>query len=331
MSSTEVQSTTDLPSGEPIPSGVAPASKPKPFPLKALLSATPSNIDAFLAHLQRALSTPSGVDTVLLFLCYTSRLSSAALEILTRPAIQRSANKLLAIASSLPPSTTVLFTSKAAFPSPSAAVLLVLSQRLKAFGALLSDVRTFMRLWGLLGMYFWGRGIVLRLRQARAAAQGSSSAEKGAAPKIDKVDLSLAVTQLVACVAFQSLENGAYLASKNVLSWQPANIGKAYRWSARFWGTFVGLKLGELFWQNYKRSRRTVAERLGDKTVAVMEREEREWSSEWRKLAARNMAWFPLTIHWSSEQGIFSDLAVGALASIPGTIAVRDLWRKTAE
>lgn len=327
MSSTEVQSTTDLPSGDPVPSAPGPSPSPKPFPLKALLTAAPSNIDAFLAHLQRALSTPSGIDTVLLFLCYSSRFSSAALDLVTGPVLQRSAKQLLALASSLPPSTTLIFTS-GVFPSPSAAVLLNLSKRLKAFSALLSDTRTFLRLWGLLGMYFWGRGLVLRLREARLAAK---SGDEKSRPKIDKLETSIAFAQLFACVVFQGLENGAYLAQKNVLEWQPANIVRAYRWSARFWGAFVGLKLGELFLDRYKRSQVPKRQRMGDKTVAVFEKEEREWSEEWRKLVGRNMAWFPLTLHWSLEQGLFSELTIGAVASIPGVIQIRDLWKRTAE
>lgn len=326
MSSTEVQSTTDLPSGDPVPSGVVPVSQPKPFPIKALLLATPSNIDAFLAHLQRCLSTPSGIDTVLLFLCYGSRLSSSLLETLTLPSIRRSASQLLALASSLPPSTTILFTS-GAFPSPSAALLLLLAKKLKAFSALLSEGRTFLRLWGLLGMYFWGKGLFLRLRAARSASSGGDPD----AAKVDKVETSLALTQLAACVIFQGLENGAFLAQKGVLDWQPASIGKAYQWSARFWGAFVGLKLGELFWESHKRGRRTVDEKLaGGKTVSVMEREESEWKGEWRKLVGKNMAWFPLTVHWSLDQGLLNETTVGAVACIPGIIAIRDLWQKTA-
>ncbi|KAH6661236.1 hypothetical protein BKA67DRAFT_550563 [Truncatella angustata] len=326
MTSKEVQSTSDLPSGDPIPAAPGPSSAPKPFPLKALIAAAPSNIDAFLAHLQRAISTPTGIDTVLLFLCYSTRLSSAALELLTRPAITRSANQLLALAQSLPPSTTLVFTNKA-FPSPSAALLLILSKRLKAFSALLSDVRTFNRLWGLLGMYFWGRGLFLKLREARLASQSGDEKDR---PKIDKLATSIAVTQLVACVVFQALENGAYLAQKGVLEWQPANMVKAYRWSARFWGVFVGLKLTELFADRYKRGQVPKRRRMGDKTVAVFEKEEREWNEEWRKLVSRNMAWFPLTIHWSLEQGLFSELSIGAIASIPGVIQIRDLWNRTA-
>lgn len=342
MSSTEVQATTDLPSGDPVvPSAPSPSSppKPKPLPLRALLEAAPSNVDAFLAHLQRCLSTPSGIDTVLLFLCYSSRLSSAGLELLTRPALRRGAERLLAVAAALPPRATVLFASSgnnnksatALFASPLAAVLLELSRRLKTFSALLSETRTFLRLWGLLGMYFWARGLFIRLREARRAAANDEKGAASAAAKVDKLEVSLAVSQLVACVIFQGLENGAYLAQKSVLVWQPATIGSAYRWSARFWGAFVGLKLTELFLDRYRRASVPKRQRMGDKTVAVFEREEAEWSAEWRKLVSRNMAWFPLTLHWSLEQGLFNELTIGALASVPGCIQMRDLWRRTSE
>ncbi|KAH8653633.1 hypothetical protein BX600DRAFT_440698 [Xylariales sp. PMI_506] len=336
----QVLSTTDLPSGDPIPTGgVAPPSKPPPpLPIAQLLSAVPANVDAFLAHLQRCLSTPGGVDSVLLFLCYSARFSSAFLELLTRPALRRSSKKLLAFAAALPPSTTVFFTStsRVLFPSTSTAVLLLASKRLKALSGLISDVRTFSRLWGLLGMYFWGRGIFLRLREAalarkQAAAAGGNADVATTGPSINKVELSFSITQLIALVGYQALENGAYLSSKGVLGWQPETMKRATLLSTRLWGSYIAIKLVELFWESHKRSQRTPAERLaGGKTVSEIETEERQWTEDWRKLVVRNMAWFPLTIHWSLEQGIFSDLAVGAIASIPGVMSIRDIWKKTA-
>ncbi|KAH9892927.1 hypothetical protein F4778DRAFT_300659 [Xylariomycetidae sp. FL2044] len=326
MSSTEVATTADLPTGEPVPSSAAPPStgKPKPFPLRDLLAATPSNVDAFLAHLQRCLTTPSGIDTVLLFLCYTSRLGAAALEKLTGPAIQARSKQILALASSLPPSATIIFTSKV-FPSPSVALVLNFAKRLKALSTLLSDARTFLRLWGLLGMYFWARKLILKWREDRLAGAESRSPE-------DRIETSIAWTQLVACVIFQSLENGAYLASKGVFAMEPAAQAKAGRWSARFWGTFVGIEIGRLFYESHKRARRTREEKFaGGKTVTEFQQEEREWSESWRKSVVRNMAWAPLTLHWSLEQGLVSELTIGALASIPGFLQMRDLWRRTAE
>ncbi|KAI0480824.1 hypothetical protein GGR56DRAFT_627700 [Xylariaceae sp. FL0804] len=339
MSSAEVAtSTTDLPTGDPIPSSsaaAAPPPKPKPFPLRELVAATPSNIDAFLAHVQRCLQTPSGIDTCLLFLCYTSRLGASVLTSLAQPALGRGAGaRLLALAQALPPSATLVFGAKA-LPSSGGGgaaalvVLLQLARRLKALSVLLSEARTFLRLWGLLGMYFWARRLVLSLRDSRARARSGEAQQP--ASSSDSLETSLAWTQLAACVVFQSLENAAYLSAKGVLGWGPAAQAKMSRWSARFWGTFVGLEIGRLLYESHRRGRRTRAERFGDKTVAVIEREEREWSETWRKSLVRQMAWAPLTVHWSLEQGLVSEMTIGALASVPGVLQMRDLWRRTAE
>ncbi|KAH8164148.1 hypothetical protein CIB48_g4091 [Xylaria polymorpha] len=320
MSATEITSTTDLPTGDPVPFSAppVPAPKPKSMPLRELLVATPSNIDAFLAHLQRCMSTPTGIDTVLMFVCYSSRLTSAALTTLVQPALQRSAERFIALASALPPSATLVFDAKT-LPSTSVALVLGLAKRLKALSGLTSEARTIMRLWGLLGMYFWARRLVLKLRQPKQPAD-------------DRLGTSIAWSQLVACVVFQALENGAYLSSKGILGWAPATQGKAARWSARFWGSFVGLEFIRLFYESSKRARRSRAEKFaGGKTVAVVEREEREWTDNWRKTVVRNLAWAPLTLHWSLEKGLVSEMTVGALASIPSVLQIRDLWRNTAE
>ncbi|KAI1354595.1 hypothetical protein F5Y01DRAFT_311794 [Xylaria sp. FL0043] len=328
-SSLEITSTTDLPTGDPVPSSVAPtpAPKPAPFPLRSLLAATPSNVDAFLAHLQRCLSTPSGIDTVLQIVCYSSRLTAAVLTTLVQPALQRSATRLIALAAALPPSTTLIFDAKA-LPSSSVAFVLNLAKRLKALSGLTSEARTILRLWGLLSMYFWGRRLVLNWRQQKKQGEDGTNTKSSATT----FETSIAWSQLAACVAFQALENGVYLSSKGVLEWAPATQGKMARWSARFWGSFVGLELIRLFYESSRRARRTRAEKFaGGKTVAVVEREEREWAETWRKTVVRNLAWAPLTVHWSLEQGLVSELAVGALASIPSIIQIRDLWRRTAE
>ncbi|KAI1094658.1 hypothetical protein F5B19DRAFT_444191 [Rostrohypoxylon terebratum] len=325
MSATEL-ATADLPSGEPIPSAApAPVPSPKPFPIRDLLAAAPSNADAFLAHLQRCLQTPSGIDTTLLLVCYASRLSASVLEALTRPAIRRSANQLLAIAASLPPSATLVFSAKM-LPGGGVAAILELAKRLRALSALLSDARTFLRLWGLLNMYFWARRLIL--------SRGKPPAEKegGGGQREDRVERAVSWIQMSTCVVFQALENAAYLSSKGVLGWSPAAQRRASLWSARFWAAFVGVEVGRLFYESHRRGLRTREEKFaGGKTAAQVQRDEIEWGDAWKKSVARNLAWAPLTVHWSLEQGLLGEMAIGALASIPGIIQMRDLWRRTAE
>ncbi|KAF3059622.1 putative peroxin 11c protein [Daldinia childiae] len=325
MSATEIttSATADLPSGDPVPSAIPlPVAKPKPFPIKEVITAAPSNIDAFLAHLQRCLQTPSGIDTTLLFLCYSSRFSASILEHLTRPAIQRSAQQLLALAASLPPSATLVFTAKA-LPGRGAALALVFAKRLRALSAMVTDARTFLRLWGLLNMYFWLRRLVAKKTEAET--------EKDAGKKTDKLETAISWFQLSTCIIFQALENGAYLSSKGVLGWAPATQRRASLWSARFWAAFVGAEVGRLLYENRKRGQRTRAEKFADgKTASEVQIEETEWTATWRKTLLRNLAWAPLTLHWSSETGLLGETAVGALACVPGVIQMRDLWRRTA-
>ncbi|KAI1144535.1 hypothetical protein F5Y05DRAFT_407924 [Hypoxylon sp. FL0543] len=334
MSITEVaaSSTADLPSGEPIPSSApAPAPVPKPLPIKEVIAAAPSNVDAFLAHVQRCLQTPSGIDTTLLFLCYTSRFAASALEALTRPAIRRSANQLLALAASLPPSATLVFTAKA-LPSHGVARILELARRLRAFSAMLTDARTFLRLWGLLNMYFWARRLILARRQRRAEDEKQEGVANARAKEGDRVETAISWLQLGTCVVFQALENGAYLSSKGVLGWGPAAQRRASLWSARFWAAFVGAEVGRLLYEGHRRGLRSREDKFaGGKSAAQVQAEEAEWNDAWRKSVLRNLAWAPLTVHWSLERGLLGEMAVGALASVPGVIQMRDLWRRTAE
>jgi len=314
----------DLPSGEPIPSSTPPSKTPKrqPLPLGALLAAMPSNVDSFLTRLDKCLSTPSGIDTVMLFLCYSSKLGSSVLSSLSQSALRRSAREWIALIASLPRGTTVVFSSPAAAAAatggkttiPTAAALaLVLSKRLSSLSSLLSEARMILRLWALLGMYFWARGLIRRTFSSSSTTDEKSAA---AAPRPSKVETFIEYLRLTLCITFQSLENGAYLSSRGIMSWTPAQIGQAYKWSARFWAAYVGIEIGRL-----------AAERFGPAAKGFKTQQEK---SEWTKKTVRQLAWAPLTLHWGSNKGLVSETTVGLLASIPGVIQLRDLWASTA-
>jgi hypothetical protein len=308
MAEAEQKPIADLPGGDPIPSKGRPVPAPaKSVSLGALLAAAPSNIDAFLAHLHRCMQTPSGIDTVLLFLCYTTRFGGAVLENLSKSALRRSARSLIALAFSLPPDTTIVLPASPA--SPAAVLALQLAAKLKAISALASDARTITRLWALLGMYFWGRRLII---QPKA---------DGKAKQTGALDKTIAWTQFISCVIFQGLENVAYLGQRNVLTLTPASIGAAYKWSVRFWALFVGIELGRLVIERLEKQK-------NGRDAATAEY--KEWDLGWKKTFARNLAWAPLTVHWSMQQGFASDAMIGFLASIPGAIQMRDLWKNTA-
>ncbi|KAJ9158438.1 hypothetical protein NKR19_g3298 [Coniochaeta hoffmannii] len=309
----------DLPSGEPIPhSTPTPSSSSSPSPAKsshqlgALLSVTPRNIDAFLTHLNKCMSTPSGIDTVLQFICYTSRLSSSLLTALASRALSRSAADWIALVSASR-TTVVAVTDSSKLPSTAAAASsLLLAKRLGNLSSLLSEARIILRLWGLLGMYFWAK----RLLSQTFSSANKSSEKDTAGPRPTTLDTAIAYSQLVTCVAFQALENGAYLSSKGVMGWTPAKQGWAMKWSARLWGLYVGVELGKLAAERVARG----GAQKGDVKAAA----------QWRSAMVRNLAWAPLTVHWGSDKGFVQDWMVGALASVPGVIQMVELWRETA-
>ena len=316
----------DLPSGEPIPSSKPPAKTPKrqPLPLGALLAAMPSNIDSFLTRLNQCLSTPSGIDTVMLFVCYASKLSASVLTSLSQSALRRSAREWITLIASLPRGTTVVFSSPAATGAakttlPAAATLaLTLAKRLSSLSALLSEARTILRLWALLGMYFWARGLLKRtFSSPPAPTTKAGDSEKPAPPQPTKLETLLEYTRLALCITFQGLENGAYLSAKGIMGWTPQQQGRAGKWSARFWAAYVGIEIGRL-----------AAERFGPAAKGKFDTARER--GEWTKKTVRQLAWAPLTLHWGSEKGLLGEGAVGALACIPGVIQMRDLWASTA-
>lgn len=309
---------SSLPTGEPVPASTPPVPAPKgsPVPITALLAAAPANLDAFLAHLHRCLQTPSGVDCVLQIVCYGSRLSAAILTALSQNALRRSSRELVTLAFALPPRTAVLFASAGpAIPATAASArALLLAQRLKALSGILSEARVITRLWGLLGMYFWARRLVVGLVNARrktAEADKDGDAAAAASPAPSAAAATLGWIQLASCIVFQALENGAYLSSKGVMSWDPAKQGRAMRWSSRFWGVFVGIELGKLAFE---------ATQDGSRTRAP----------DWRKSVARYMAWSPLIVNWSSEKDFLGEMGIGLLACVPSVIQMNDLWKSTA-
>ncbi|KAK2062426.1 peroxin 11C [Colletotrichum caudatum] len=331
---------SDLPSGDPVPAPVAPpapdaaSSLPRPaggprqrkHPLgQALAALSPRNVDDFVAHLSRCFQTPSGIDTVLLFLCYTSRFAASALDALSASALRRSARRLVALALALPPDATILL-SKAPPTAAAASLGIRVAARLRALASLLSEARTIMRLWSLLPLYLWLRRLMTT--PARPPADDTEE-EKGAAaaqdPSAAALDRAISWLQVTACLLLQSFETSSYLASKGVLPLTPAQQGKAARWSVRFWSVFVGSELGRLA---VEALRRRSAVSSGREDAASSEY--REWSEAWTRTLARQLSWFPLTVHWSMDKGFVPEMGIGLLGSIPGIVQMRQLWKETA-
>lgn len=278
----------------------APPTKPPKLPLSVILALHPSNVDAFLTHLHRCLQTPAGVDTVLLFVGYTSRLAAALLTSAPATHLQQSARVLLA-------RYLGDAAGKIKLPGPELATTV---GGLRALSGLLSEFRMFTRLWSLLGLY-------LSLKRLSAREISGEGAKLGAYDRV------LPWLQLGSGIALQVLENGAYLSMKGVLKWDPKTTGWAFTWSARCFAASVGLEIGRLI---VERIRKETGDK-GEKDVAA---EMAEWRKEWTTSFVKMCAWAPLTLHWSIEGGLVSEMAVGALATVPGIIGITRLWKSTA-
>ncbi|KUI64588.1 hypothetical protein VM1G_00634 [Cytospora mali] len=308
-------------------SSAAAAAAARPSPSKttlpALLKSLPSSADAFLSHLQRCLATPSGVDTLLLFICYLSRFTGAALTRLSQALLVRhTARELVALVFTLPPKTAVILEAtggKSAHPRSAAAAQLaaLLGKRLANLGSLASEARTIARLWGLVGMYFWAKRLTLRLF-ARGPGDGDSTSTS-----TSKLAALVDWVQLITCGAFQVLENGAYLSGRGVLGWTPAQQGRAYVLGSKWLSVYTALELGRLLAELVAKSGR-------EQEQSEVSAKEKGEMDALRRSMAINLAWAPLTLHWSTEKGFLSDLVVGAGGCIPGVLQMRKLWRDTA-
>lgn len=311
----------------------APNKRPPP-PLKVLRQWLPiylSQGDAVINRLTAILSTPQGIDEVLMLLGYSSLLGSAVLTQVTKAQLYMSVLRLLRFAKEMPEGSTVMISAEG-LPAPRS---LRAARSLEALSALIGDFRIFMRLWGLLGMYQWGKAAYMQ-------------------PSKDTLTRRVTYIQVVVNTVYQVLENGAYLSSKGVMEWSAEKQNKAWLWSSRMWAAHVALefvKLGHGMLKVKKEAKGNIkdslvntgtgydqmkVEKLAEdvveegklvKDAAVKKaREDKAWTDGFMK----NCAYAPLTLHWSVEGGLVTPFVVGALGTIVGLVNVRNQWRATA-
>ncbi|KAF2734519.1 hypothetical protein EJ04DRAFT_552673 [Polyplosphaeria fusca] len=320
-------STTTIPSEQPPTNDTDAISPPSAPPRQAtktlrlrlylyrILLRASHRTDTFLTRLTTLLSSPTSTDALLCTLSYT-------LELLRSLLSQALLSRLNALSTATKTTPLVLPSET---PIPSTTLLAQAVSSTKALAALLADFRVFVRLWGLLGIYAWGKAVWKA--PTPAALSGKERVLRG-----------LACAQILSCVAFQVLENGAYLASKGVLTGEgwAAREGAWWVWSSRFWAVHVGLegvRLGVLWWASSK-ERGALGEKgeVGDgEKEGKMEREGRrreDWV--WWRDVVSNAAYFPMTMHWSTATGLLSDAGVGALGAVAGGALLVDAWRQTA-
>lgn len=260
-------------------------------------------------HSHSILSTTAGLDTVLLTLNYTLVLLHAQLDALSTRRLTHAAHALVATATDTAPLLRgeTLLATLAVAPSSR---LLRSSRSLRALADLVADVRVFLRLWGLLGIWSW-------------------AGETWRSPPRDAVLRGLAWAQVGVNVAYQALENAAYLAQHGVLRVAEERQARWWVWSSRFWMAHVLLDFGRLVRVRALRGREGEGE---EKEGKEKEGKVQRWRDEerwWRELYV-DAAYAPLTVHGSLENGCVSEAWVGFLGMVAGAVGLRGLWAETA-
>ena len=287
---------------------------PPPPPPEAPTGFTPrlfnSKANDHLERLGKLLSTASGVDGTLLVVGYSLTLLQAILSRTVELRLRKLAEEAVSRASkSILPGET--FITALALPTPTLR-LADIQAKAKKLAELISDVRTFLRLWGLVAIWAWAREI---------------TTDQGQKAKDSILKYTL-WGQVFANAAFLVSEHGAYLADKNILTgWDSKKKSRWWLWSGRFFALHVVLEYVRI-WRQRRISVKSREEEIQDVTEKDAKITQRRKDSNLRRELLVNIAYTPLVAHWSLENGLISDLAVGLLGTYAGSLGFRNAWKQ---
>ena len=250
-----------------------------------------SRTDTLISRLIRVLSTPAGRDKTL---CTLQYLLIVAYTQPTRLQGSRYRRFLLSISRKLGavllPGETVVATL-----SPPEDELSHVIKGSKALSELISDFRCFSRVVESLDLYTWAKGT-------------------WNSPPEDGIVKAAVWGQIWTITAYQWYENVAYLASKGVLRGERFDTkqqNKWWAWSSRYWMAYIALEAVRLarVWQ----LKPAVASSAAEKDAQTLEAE-----ALWKRQMTVNMAWAPVSYHYSLESGALSSDWLGVLGLIAG-------------
>ncbi|KAI0044164.1 hypothetical protein FA95DRAFT_1497534 [Auriscalpium vulgare] len=124
-----------------------------------------------------------------------------------------------------------------------------------------------------------------------------------------------------------SVPKGSAKSSVNV----PINATALSLWSTRLWAVYVVLQLAHLG-EDRELLRRRQRALSREKAAGEEQREEikQRWAAWYNELAV-NLAYLPMTIHWSLERGLFkNEVWVSALGLAAAVASFRSGWTATA-
>lgn len=254
------------------------------------------------SHLARVLSTAAGIDSTLLLVGYSLNFVSDSLNRLLELEVRAITERLALNASkTLLPGETVI----AKIPIPGMATRVVNARNsTKILSGMCSDVRAFMRLWGLLKMWLLARATYFN-------------------PPKDSTMKAIAWGQILSISTYYVLEHGFYLAGKGVYKWQPEDIGKWFRTSIYAYGLYLVLDYARLYREATLEDHKPASEKMDASKKEVADR-------QWYKALQVNLGYSPLCFHWANPTGLFSDSTVGLLGAFAGYASFKEAWKQTA-
>lgn len=214
-----------------------------------------------------------------------------------------------------------LLSSSALFSetSPIGPILQVLTKRyashasslvgpMRSLSSLISDIRIFNRLWGLVPLSVW-------------------AAETWFQPPSDSVLRGVAYSQVIANLLYQPLENVAYLAMHNIIPQSVVSERAQFDiwiYSSYLWAIHVVLEFVRLYRETVLAKRTSSAKNGGDD-----EKEKGGYtisSFAWYQSLVINLSYLPLTVHWSLPNGLVNDVTVGFLGATAAAASSYPKW-----
>lgn len=194
---------------------------------------------------------------------------------------------------------------------------------LKRFRDMLSDYRIFARLLAYPAIHTWAIS-----SYAPDPSSSSSSTEKlGLSTLVSRSTPTwIEDLQILVNLAYQPLENVAYLASHNIIPPKlvsPSLQARLWLWSSRCWAAHVVLDLYKLYLQ-----RTYLMSMSPQQQQTITQRERDEVAQTWVREVIINLAYAPLTIHWSLAGGLHGvdDTAIGALGVVAALGQLSKVW-----
>ncbi|KAI9356216.1 peroxisomal biogenesis factor 11 [Zopfochytrium polystomum] len=134
-------------------------------------------------------------------------------------------------------------------------------------------------------------------------------------------------------LAYYPLEHIYWLGAHKVIPLSESKLAKIGMWSCRFWAAYVILYFFQLHQEAKILSRKS--QELVDRAKRGEEKEalkveHQTIANELNSLLLNtiiNLAYFPLTIHWSLEKSSFPDIAVGICGTIAAVAQFHSAWK----